>query len=493
MFFSSTYFRSRAFWLFGIMFYFLISGILVSCNEDDVFTKSTSALLTMPADTLKLDTAISGIATSTYSFVIRNKNSKGIKITNASLENGSTSGFQVNVNGTNINDPYNYSIDVRGHDSITVYVKLRANQQNSDEVQTVSDKISFMLESGTVQTVTLLGYSQDVMTLNNTTFNSDTTLQNKRPIHIIGNLRVAKGNTLTIAPGTKLLFSPTSELIVEGTLKAQGTSDSAIIFRGDRLDHMFVNQPYDRIPGQWKGMTFTSTSFENILDFCDIHSGTYGIRCDSSETGTDKLKIENSIVHNMKGDCLTFVNSKVFVGNSQITNALGNCITIHGGDNQFVHCTIGNFYPFEGNRGKALYLYNSLNGRQLPLKKALFENCIVSGWSDDELFAAFLDDNTEKNYLFRSCLLTTPQVDDATEYPNCIFENTKDTLWGSKNFKKFDYDNLVFDFRLDTLSKARNQGDITITEKYYPCDRNGRNRLERDGKSDIGCYEFEEK
>ena len=193
----------------------------------------------------------------------------------------------------------------------------------------------------------------------------------------------------------------------------------------------------------------------------------------------------------MKGDCMTLINSNVFVGNSQITNALGNCITIRGGNNQFVHCTIGNFYPFEGNRGKSVFLYNSLNGRRLPLKNALFENCIISGWSDDELFASFLDDNTAKIYLFRSCLLTTPAVEDETDYPNSIFEDTKDSVWGSKNFKKFDYDNLVFDFRLDSLSKARNNADISITKQYYPLDRKGKARLENDNKSDIGCYEFE--
>ena len=238
------------------------------------------------------------------------------------------------------------------------------------------------------------------------------------------------------------------------------TRDIAIVFRGDRLDHMFTNQPYDRIAGQWKGITFTSTSFYNTFDFCDIHSGCYGIKCDSSDISEIKLKVENSIVHNMKGDCMTLINSNVFVGNSQITNALGNCITIRGGNNQFVHCTIGNFYPFEGNRGKSVFLYNSLNGRRLPLKNALFENCIISGWSDDELFASFLDD-------------------------------TKDSVWGSKNFKKFDYDNLVFDFRLDSLSKARNNADIYITKQYYPLDRKGKARLENDNKSDIGCYEFE--
>ncbi len=465
-------------------------NIFISCDDGESFTQSPDALLTMPFDTLRIDTAISGVATSTYSFVVRNKGKHGIKIVKASLDSDGASGFQANVDGTNINDSYGYSIEVRAKDSITVYVKLKAKESGSDDAQPVEDCISFLLESGVVQKIKLLGYSQDVVTLNNVTIDCDTTLQSAKPVHVVGQLTVNAENTLTIAPGTTLLFSPASELVVEGTLRAMGTIDSPVVFRGDRLDYMFVNQPYDRISGQWQGIVFKTSSYGNVLNHCDIHSASYGVKCDSSNVDAEKLKIENSVVHNMKGDCLTFVNSNVFVGNSQITNALGNCVTLYGGTGHFVHCTIGNFYPFEGTRGRALYLYNSVNGRPLPLKSAKFENCIISGWSEDELFASFLDDDTEKIYQFRSCLLTTPKVDDSSNYPNCIFENSEDSIWGSGNFRKFNYDNLVFDFRLDSLSKARNAGDVAITRQFYPEDIAGNARLDDDGKSDIGCYEF---
>lgn len=461
-----------------------------SCSDDESFTKSSNSLLSFPSDTLEIDTTISDISSATYSFAIHNHNSKGIKITNISLASGGESGFQVNVDGVYINDGFADPIEVRHHDSITVYMKMKSKFADNDTVQNVYDKLLFTLESGVVQAVTLLGHSQDVITLKNVTFTSDTTLSSTRPLHILGNLTVDKGSTLRIAAGTKLLFSPSSSMIVKGTLKAEGTLGNEVVFRGDRLDHMFENQPYDRIPGQWKGITFTSTSSDNYLGYCDIHSGSTGITCDTISGDSTGLKIENSVLHNMKGNCFTSINSNVFVGNTQITNALGNCVTIYGGSYEFIHCTIGNFYPFEGNRGKTLYLYNMYDGKPQPLEKALFANCIISGWSTDEIYGVFLDDNTAKDYLFRSCLLTTPEVDDKTNYPNSIFEDTNDTLWGSKNFKKFDYDNLIFDFHLDTLSKARDNADVTVTSTYYPCDRDGNNRLDNDGKADIGCYEF---
>ena len=465
------------------------ASILMSCSDDDSFTTSRDARLTFPLDTLRLDTAISGIPTSTYSFVVRNKGSKGIRISKARLLKGDE--FQANVDGTNINAAYDYPIEVRKGDSITVFVKLLSKKTSSDEAQPVEDVLQFVLESGEVQSVTLLGYSQDVYTLGNYTISSDTTFTPERPIHITGTLKVAEGKKLTILPGTTLIFSPVSSLDVEGQLYANGTTDSAIVFRCDRMDHMFTHQTYDKIPGMWRGVNFRSSSYGNYLNHVEIHGGEYGLRADSSDVSREKLRVENSRITNTKGDCVTLTNCLAFIGNSELSNTLGNCVTIYGGDYSFVHCTIANFYPFEGDRGRAVWLYNSYNGRSLPLRSALFENCIISGWSEDELFASFSDDNTEKSYLFRSCLLTTPEPEDKSEYPGCIFENTQDTLWGSKNFRKFDYDYLIFDFRLKAQSLARNNADVAVTQNYYPLDRNGVARLD-DNAADIGCYEYVE-
>ena len=179
------------------------------------------------------------------------------------------------------------------------------------------------------------------------------------------------------------------------------------------------------------------------------------------------------------------------MGNSQITNAMGNTVTVHGGRNRFVHCTIANFYPFTGGRGKALYLFNSLNGTPLPLVEATFGNCILSGWSADEVGFMFLDEpSLQKNYLFESCLITAEASDDTEHYRNNVFESPDDEVWGSDNFISFDNETLIYDFRLDTLSRARNMADTVITKDYYPEDFYGVVRL-ADKHSDAGCYEFE--
>lgn len=463
----------------------------VSCNDDEDFTKSASNLLTFPSDTIVLDTALSMVSTPTYSFTVHNRTNKGIRIVGLSLAGAAESGFRVNVDGTFINEPYDYPIEVRSHDSIYVWVDMTPRFHDSDEPVLVSDKLFFTLESGVVQQLVLNAYTQDVNTLEGVTVAADTCFSSRRPYFVKDTLRVANGATLTLTSGVRMLFGPKAEMIVDGTLVARGEQDGFVTFCGSRTDYMFPDQPYDRIPGQWGGIRFSASSYGNEMSYCDVHSGTSGLRCDSSDLSRRKLTIENSVVHNMKGDCMTIVYSDVFAGNSQITNAMGNAVTLHGGKNHFVHCTIANFYPFAGGRGKALYIYNFLGATPLPLEEALFENCILSGWGTDEVGLVFLDEaSVAKNYRFSSCLITSEASEDTQHYAGNVFESAADDeIWGSKNFVSFDNSTLIYNFRLDSLSRARNIADMAVTQRYYPNGLDGGSRIS-DGHPDAGCYEF---
>ncbi len=293
----------------------------------------------------------------------------------------------------------------------------------------------------------------------------------------------------------RLYFHPGTGLTVHGTLVAQGTLNAPVQLRGDRMGYMFSHQPYDRIPGQWGGVTFTTESYDNKLEYCDIHSGTFGLRCDSSATDREKLRLENSIVHNVSGDALYARSSKIFIGNSQITNAGGNCVTIFGGDNTFVHCTIANFYTFTGGRGVALSYSNVDGTSRLPLQAATFLNCLITGYSSDEIMGTQSDRYKDDafNFLFRNCLLDTPEVTD-DHIVNCLWDNDKDghEVWRETNFSPaFDLEQLIFTFVPGNRSQAVNRPDAEITATYYPTDRNARDRLNGMGP-DMGCYEAEE-
>jgi putative lipoprotein len=254
---------------------------------------------------------------------------------------------------------------------------------------------------------------------------------------------------------------------------------------------MFSNQPYDRIPGQWGGVVFTAKSHDNVLDHCEIHSGDFGIRCDSSSVDFQKLILRNSLIHNVGGDGLYARQCAVNVGNSQITNAAGDCVRLIGGRNEFVHCTIGQFYALAGDRGVALHFSNYGEGSRAPLERASFVNCIISGYNNDDLMreSSTRYKNDAFNYDFSYCLLNTPKPTTDEHFRNCLFEqDSPEARRQAGNFSpSFDLQKLLFVFTLDAKSAAVGKADFAVTQQTFPFDRNGKSQT-KGGKSDMGCY-----
>ena len=49
-----------------------------------------------------------------------------------------------------------------------------------------------------------------------------------------------------------------------------------VVLRGDRLDKLFDNLPYDRVSGQWKGIKINSSSYGNVMNYTAVHSAFDG-------------------------------------------------------------------------------------------------------------------------------------------------------------------------------------------------------------------------
>lgn len=466
--------------------------MLMACMADDDYTVEKGKILSFSTDSIKFDTIISGQPTNTYTFQVYNKNKKAIRIPQVYIENGASSYFRVNVDGTILEGGIASDFEIAAKDSLRVFLFVNTAETNEDEPVAVEDKLVFVLESGVHQEVVLSAYSQDVIQLKSKRIDVDTTLDGKKPFQIYDSLVVEKGATLTINSGVRLYFHPASNLIVHGTLKVHGTLDAPVVMRGDRLGNMFSDQPYDRIPGQWGGVIFTKDSYDNYLNYCDIHSGSFGILCDSSDVSRRKLDIENSIIHNVNGHGLYSKMSQIFLGNTQVTNAGGNCITLIGGHSAFIHCTIGNFYVFTGGRGVALDFSNEEGDTRLPLYNAEFINCLITGYSTDEIMGRQSERYTEDafNYKFINCLLNTPVSEDQNII-NCVWDEDAEETSREKNFlPEFDLDKLIFTFSLNPLSQAVDNAEEIYSQEYYPLDRNGYSRLNDNGP-DIGCYELQ--
>lgn len=451
---------------------------------DEDFTTSPNHPLTFSIDSLDFDTLISGDLSHTQTFQVYNKNDKALRIKQISLLNGKNSIFRVNVDGTSLSEDLVGDFELRAGDSLRIFVNALPPLTDQDFPILHTDKLLFQLESGKYHELPLKIYGWDVIKLKGLNINDDTSFNATRPYNILDSLVVLPKAELTIHPGTQLLFHANSKLIVYGRLKVLGAIDANVVFRGDRLGNMFTNQSYDCIPGQWGGIEIKSQSYGNLFDYADIHSGNFGIVCDSSDVTIEKVRIENCIIHNTTYDALSLNNVSAVIGNSQITNSGGNCISIKGGDVQIIHSTIGQFYAFEATRGVALHFSSNAH---YPLHRLEVFNSIVTGYSSDEIMGVKETEESSFNYKFQNCLLNTPPY-ESPEIINCFWDNSDYPVSRADNFyPEFDLDKLIFNFYLSPQSQAVGNADASITASTYPNDRVGVIRSERPS---IGCYEY---
>lgn len=460
--------------------------ILASCSDDDSFSMSRNNVLSMEIDTVKMDTVFSKIPVPAKSFWIHNNSSDGIRCSNVRLEKGNQSGFRVNVDGVYLGESSGFQtndVEIRKGDSIRVFVELTPPNNNKNEPIEIEDNIIFTLESGVRQIVNLNAWSWDADIVNDIVISSDSVIDNAggKPLVVRGNIIVKEGATLTLAPGTTIYFHDFSGILVGGRLVSQGNAENNVVLRGDRLDNMFDYLPYDMLPGRWKGITFAESSYDNVIDFTDIHSACDAVVVDSSNVDRQKLTISNSTIHNSQGTGLSVTSSKVDLINTQITNTQRNCIDVDGGIISLLHCTIGQFYVFEGAHGNAMRFTNSAGH---PLISFDVKNCIVTGYSKDEIMGEQRDTTEAFNYHFAYSLLRTPEVEDAEAFENIIWEDVKDTICaGDKNFIKIDTDVLRYDFHLSDKSKARSAAN---KQWSLPHDRDGI-KPEKEEKN-MGCF-----
>lgn len=478
-------------WLFGTLT--ALQGLLVSCDDYDRFSTDPSYALWFPEDTISFDTVLTTVGSATRTLKVYNPQSEGIRIASVRLEGGSESLFRVNVDGEPLlreNGSAGYDFEVRGGDSLYVRVEVTLPDHNSDAVFHVVDKLIFRLGNGRVQELALTASGQDAYHWRGKTVGEDTVLTAGRPFVVHDSLVVAEGATLTLCRGVQLYFHEEADLRVYGTLKVLGTMDSAVVFRGDRTDRLFDYLPYDNTPSRWGGICLHAGSTDNEFYYADIHSASYGIVADGQrDDGSWKIRMENSMLHNIGGVGLMLTACRAQFVNTQISNTLGDCVWQTGGWSEFVHCTLAQFYPWEAGRGEALFLSNLLGGEAVPLEQARFVNCLITGYGDD-VIQGHLEENDEEeplNYYFGYSYLNTVESEDAGRFVGIVYDTEGQPLLREKNFLLFDTRNFLYDFRLQEASGARNIGDPTEALRY-PFDRYGVSRMADEGP-DAGCYE----
>lgn len=463
--------------------------LMASCQDDDSFTTSPSHLLSFSTDTVRLDTLFANVPSAARTLWVFNRSGDGLRCASIRLERGAQSAFRVNVDGIYLGEGNDYStseVELRNKDSVRVVIEATLPRASSAAPEEQSDNIIFTLESGVEQRVNLNAWSWNARILRNVRITKDSVLDASTvPTVIYGGLRVDSGATLTLTAGSTLYFHADAGADVYGRLLTMGTVDKQILLRGDRIDRIFDYLPYDRVPAQWMGVRFRTSSYGNELRYTELHSTNTAVTVDSCDVTRQTLLLSHSTLHNCQGCGLVTTNAKVTLEDVQVTNTLHDCLLVNGGDVTINNATLAQFYPFDSRRGAALAFNNSY-----PIVNLLVRNSLLTGYADDVLMGSPVDTTALDHYLFDYCMIRTPKLTtaDSVHFTHVFYEDVKDTTsMGEKHFMKMDTDNLIYDFRLDSVSAAIGKADPLTA---LPDDRLG---ISRKKTPDIGAYEYKQK
>jgi hypothetical protein len=486
-----------------ILVLFLILWSFSACNDGfEDYSRNPQDRLIFSTDTLSFDTVLTTVHSPVRAFMVYNPNSKPLLISSISLAEGENSNFRINVDG--FAGSVFSDIEILANDSIYILVSVKPAETGEPMPTPFSDYVVFITNS-VQQKVVLKAFSQDVYRYKELVLDRDTTLSNFKPYLIHDSLVINEGVTVEIQEGTTFFMDNNAMLIVRGTLKIRGTVENPVTFRGSRTDYLpFLPPiPYDLIPGQWRGIAFDSTSYDNEFENVRIRNGRFGMIFRVSDPFKEKITMKNVVLTNVSGTLVEAVNCNIIAENCELSNAKDYLLYLVGGRYKFTHCTVANYYPslreagWGNSENRTLALTDKLidsdweTTEHYPVLGFDISNSIIAGVNTTtSRILVFLEQEPSEPLNFQNCVFTNVKPDISyINYTDCIFQVKFDSL-----FKKTDYINEqreflpVFDFGLLEDSPARNIANLEISQQI-PYDILGVNRLE-DGLPDAGAYEF---
>lgn len=470
----------------------VLCGLILSCNEDEI-TTSPSAQLRFSVDTLTFDTVFTSIGSATKRFTVINPNSRKVVVSKIALGNAA-SPYRLNING--IESKEAFDIEIPSKDSIYIFVEVTVDPTGVNNPLLIQDSIIFET-NWNIQDVNLVAFGQDFHLFDGEVIGTQH-WKNDKPYLIYNSILVDSIEKLTIDAGCRLYFHKGSSLLVKGTLEVNGTFEEPVSFQGDRLEKI-----YRDVPEQWGarielddgslymlgGIHFLVGSTDNRINYATIRNATKGIQADSlGNSPNPVLTITNSRIENMSLNCLDARSTSVVASNCIFANSGSYSVALRfGGKYRFTHCTIANYSG--GKRDEPALILNNYykysgGVRSIDLSEAFFGNCIIYGNNTCELI---LDNSINDvpvagqfNYFFNHCLIKTGKnlvKIEPTRITGAIAEKEPVFINPAK-----------FDFSLDSLSTAKNTGNIEIATRF-PFDLNNKPRLIDEGP-DLGALEW---
>jgi len=461
--------------------------VFASCKKEKIET-SAGAKLEFSIDTLFFDTVFTNIGSQTKQFRIYNRNKATIVIDNIRLGMGSSSNYRLNINGIASSSANN--IEIAANDSMFVFVEVTVDPNNLNTPFVVADSVIFTFNNNS-QDIDLRSWGQNAHYIDGRTINAiigDTIWTADKPYLIYNSMLVDSLKTLTIQEGVEIHLHKNSNIYILGTLKINGTKDNPVTIRGDRLEHA-----YDDIPGQWGRIVFIEGSKNNKINYAEISGGIIGVQVggnlDAAIADKPDLLITNTKIQHMNYAGLYTLGSKVVASNCVISDVGFYAVALlMGGNYEFYHCTIANYWNYANRTEPSLIISNNIinDGTMYmsDLTNAYFGNCIIYGDKENELGLS-QESGAAFNYKFEYSIVKANADMDFSD--NTYYDN----VWKSKNPTFVSVSE--YNFQLDTLSQAKDLGNIFIVNDYtyLPPITNDLNQENRtlDIAPDLGAYE----
>lgn len=451
---------------------------------------SPDAQLEFSADTVMFDTIFTTIGSITQNLRVYNPYKEDILISRVSLGGGDFSNFRLNVNGEPVNEAFD--IEIPAFDSIYIFVEITIDPNGQTLPMVVQDSIEFTTNAN-IQNVKLVAYGQDFKPIRGETIETSTWTAEK-PYLIYDYAYVDSLSTLTVEPGTRIHFHKGAGLYIKGKIEVNGTFQNPVLFLSDRLE-----DSYENIPDQWNGIILFSGSHDNVFNFATIKNANIGLQVGNIEDeGFASVTLSNSRIENMAYAGLFSLKSKIYGYN----NVIANCgfyaaALLVGGEYEFYHTTIANYWGNYSNRARStssLVISNALvieqsDGSSITytgdLEQAFFGNSIIYGNNSKEIELGN-NEESEFNYLFDHCIIQMPDTFNTSNEKH--FKN----VWKGPQFDPEFIDPFdEYDYALDTLSPAKDAGSLVYGE-LFPLDILNKSRL-ADDAPDLGAFERIEK
>ncbi len=463
----------------GLIVTICLSVGFMSCKKDKFLT-DPSAGVSFSQDSILFDTVFTTIGSTTRNIRVINKHKQKINISSIRLEQGASSNFFLNVDGTPgrlVED-----VEILANDSIYIFVQVNVNPTNALSPLIIQDKILFNV-NGNEQSVKLEAWGQDahyhfpttaiqykggylpystVSGATNTTviWGGGTGASDNKPHVVYGWLVVDSTQKLVINAGVKVYFHQNAGLWVYryGTLQVNGTQGNEVVFQGDRRE-----ADYADMPGQWDRIWINEGHTDNYINYAIIKNNFIGVQASILENPNQprKLKITNTIIKHCSKWGLYTQYFDVWSGNNVIANCKEYCAALTmGGNNTFFHTTFANYYAQDGGRGgqPCVYVGNNDGTQDWPIDSIYFANSIIDGSQGSELEMAITSSTLSPGQL---CKVTNCLIKGSVPTTTLIV-NSNNVFNGNPDFSN----PAGYDFKIGAISSAKTIGDFNIIQPY---------------------------